>query len=94
MKKYKLIYLRFQTLVGIKSPVYKTGKKPDWDWTRPEKTDETELVWTGLAWFELDLCSPCKYASFATILKKNGQELHVLQPKQYVTIKSDLHNNL
>ena len=44
--------------------------------------------------FELDLFSPCKYASYATILKKNSQELHVLQPKQYVTIKSDLHDNL
>ena len=32
--------------------------------------------------FELDLFSPCKYASYATILKKNSQELHVLQPKQ------------
>ena len=44
--------------------------------------------------FEPDLCSPCKYALFGTILKENGQELHVLQPKQYVTIKSDLHDNL
>ena len=61
---------------------------------KPKKTDETKPVWTGLALFELDLCSLCKYASFATILKKNGQELHVLQPKQYVTVKSDLHNNL
>ena len=59
-----------------------------------EKTDETEPVWTGLARFEPDQCSPCKYASFATILKKNGQELHALQPKRYVTVKSDLHDNL
>ena len=44
--------------------------------------------------FEPDLCIPCKYASFATILKENGQELHVLQPKQYVTVKSELHDNL
>ena len=44
--------------------------------------------------FKPDLFSPCKYALFATILKKNGQELHVPQPKQYVTIKFDLHNNL
>ena len=32
------------------------------------KTNETELVWIGSTWFELDLCSPCKYASLATIL--------------------------
>ena len=87
--------------LGIKGPVHRTGK----NWTfscsltipwirKPKKTDETEPVWTGLARFELDLCSPGKYALFATILKKTGQELHVLQPKQYVTIKSDLHNNL
>ena len=99
-------------LVGIKSPVHRTKKKPDWDQTGPEKTrlsvavqpfhekenrkktDETEPVWTGLARLKLDLCSPCKYASFATILKKNGQELHVLQPKRYITVKSNLHNNL
>ena len=61
---------------------------------KPKKADETEPVWTGLVRFEPDLCSPCKYALFATILKKNGQELHVLQPKQYVTVKSNLHNNL
>ena len=34
-----------------------------------------------LDWFELDLCTPCKYALIAIILKKNGPELHVLQPK-------------
>ena len=61
---------------------------------KPDKTNETEPVWNGLALFELDLCRPRKYASFATILKKNGQELHVLQLKQYVTVKSNLHNNL
>ena len=44
--------------------------------------------------FEPGLCSPCKYALFSTILKKNGQKLHVLQPKWYVTVKSNLHDNL
>ena len=61
---------------------------------KTKKTDETELVRTSLARLELDTCSPCKYASFATILKKNGQELHVLQPKQYVTFKIRLAQQL
>ena len=64
------------------------------DYSMKKKTDETELVSSGLAWFKPDLCISCKYALFATILKKNGQELHVLQPKQYVTVKSDLYDNL
>ena len=86
----------------------KTRLRPDWTgknqtfscsltipWKRkPKKTSEIEPVWMVLARFELDLCSPCKYALFTIILKKNGQELHVVQPKWYVTVKSNLHNNL
>ena len=75
-------------LLVFKSPVDRTRKKRDFqlqfDLSKKNKTNKTEL----------DLCSPCKYASFTTILKKNGQELHVLQPKRYTTIKSDLHDNL
>ena len=56
--------------LGIKSPVHETGKKLDWDQTGPEKTDHSMKKKT-----KPDLCSPCKYASFATTLKKNGQEL-------------------
>ena len=46
----------------------------------PKKTNETEPVRTSSVWFKPDLCTPCRYASIAIILKKNGPELHVLQP--------------
>ena len=89
-------------LLGIKNPVHRTGKKPDFqlqfDYSIKKKTKKkNRWNWTGLSRFNsvgMDLCSPCKYTLSTTILKKNGQELRVLQPKWYVTIKSNFHDNL
>ena len=48
---------------------------------------------TGCNRFKAAVDTPCKYASFAPILKKNRAELNILWPKQYAAINSDFHDN-
>jgi hypothetical protein len=57
-------------------------------------TDFSEPVTTGHATTGCPRDTPCKYAHFEQILKRNGPEMDVLWPKQYVTAKSDFAEHL
>jgi hypothetical protein len=58
------------------------------------KTGYNEPVTTGHATTGCPRNTPRKYAHFETILKRNGPEMHVLWPKQYVTAKSEFAEHL
>ena len=63
-----------------------------------KKTNEEPLqtgpIKTSCNWFKMAIDTPCKYALFAPIFKRNSAELHVLQPKQYVTSEYDFVQHL